>query len=132
MSTRPDPLLEAAQRARKHAYAPYSEFFVGAALQTEDGSIFTGVNVEIASFGLSLCAERVAASAAIASGHRAFTAITVVGPADAHTAPCGACRQFLAEFNAAMIVTYGIPGGTAQATLSELLPDAFKAETLLA
>ncbi|MDQ6825739.1 MAG: cytidine deaminase [Candidatus Eremiobacteraeota bacterium] len=117
---------------RAQAYAPYSEFFVGAALQTADDSIFTGVNVENASLGLSMCAERVAACAAVTAGHRVFRAIAVAGPVGTHTAPCGSCRQFLAEFNFEMSVTYSVPGGAAHVALSELLPDSFKGETLRA
>ncbi len=128
MLTESEALLNAARRARQKAYAPYSKFLVGAALQTEDGSIFTGANVENASLGLSLCAERVAACTAVAAGHRQFKAIAVAGPAGVRAAPCGACRQFLAEFSAAMRVTYSIAGAAVNTTLGELIPDRFGAD----
>ena len=91
-------LVRQAWETREHAHAPYSRFFVGAALLTADGRIFTGCNVENLSYGLTICAERVAVGSAIAAGARDFTALAVV--ADTHTpvSPCGACRQVLAEF----------------------------------
>src|SRR5919106_5668640 len=92
-----DKLMRAALDAQQRAFCPYSNFPVGAALRTAGGTIYQGVNVENASFGLTICAERVAASAAIAAGEREFAAIAVASRGG--VTPCGACRQFLAEFN---------------------------------
>jgi cytidine deaminase len=91
-------LVAAARRAREHAHAPYSTFKVGAALETADGQVFTGCNIENATYGLTICAERVAIFKAISEGHRAFTRIAVVADTTAPTPPCGACRQILWEF----------------------------------
>jgi cytidine deaminase len=91
-------LVAAARQAREHAHAPFSRFKVGAALETADGRIITGVNIENASYGLTLCAERVAIFKAISDGHRAFTRIAVVADTADPTPPCGACRQILWEF----------------------------------
>lgn len=124
---------EAVARARENrnrAYAPYSKFTVGAALITEDGTIFHGVNVENASYGLGICAERTAAVSAVAAGHRAFKAIAVAGPESTVTAPCGACRQFLNEFNPELVVAYTTPDGVTVTTLDRLLPDAFGPKNL--
>ena len=92
----PKTLLESAVEARKNAHSKYSKFSVGSALLTEDGSVFLGCNVENASYGLTICAERVALTSAVAAGHKYFQAIAIV--ADSLAAPCGACRQVLAEF----------------------------------
>jgi cytidine deaminase len=122
-------LLARAREARSHAYAPYSRFPVGAALLAEDGRIFTGCNVENASFGLTNCAERVAVGKAVSEGVRRFRAVAVVGPVDdAPCAPCGSCRQVLLEFGAgAAVVTPDpvAPGGVRITTVGGLLPDAF-------
>ena len=91
-------LVAAARRAREHAHAAYSTFKVGAALETADGQVFTGCNIENATYGLTICAERVAIFKAISEGHRAFTRIAVVADTTAPTPPCGACRQILWEF----------------------------------
>ena len=127
----PDDLLAIAAAAREHAYAPYSAFRVGAALETADGTIVTGVNVENASYGLSICAERSAFVRAIAQGHRAFKQIAVAGPEGALTSPCGACRQFMAEFDPALPVTFTGPGGAVRTTLEALLPHSFGPNSLV-
>lgn len=126
--TDPAALLEAARRARTHAHAPYSGYAVGAAVQTEDG-IFSGCNVENASYGLSLCAERAAVAAAVQAGRRRILAVAVAAAGEALPYPCGACRQVLAEFADPDTPVYldGVaPGGTPfTSTLGALLPHAF-------
>jgi cytidine deaminase len=118
-------LLAFAREAQEKAYAPYSGFRVGAAVFA-GGEIFQGCNVENAAFGSTVCAERGAAMAAVLAGNTFFDSIAVVGDSQDPTVPCGACRQFLAEFNPDMRV---VMGGTEDyvrtATLDELLPDAF-------
>jgi cytidine deaminase len=93
-----DELLHNAWEARERAYAPYSHFAVGAALLTTDGRIFTGCNVENISYGLTICAERVAVGTAIAAGYRNFVGLAVVADTTTPVSPCGACRQVLSEF----------------------------------
>lgn len=93
-----DPLVEAARRAREHAVARFSGFKVGAALETADGTIIGGCNVENATYGLTVCAERVAMFKALSEGHREFRRVAVVADTEAPTPPCGACRQILWEF----------------------------------
>jgi cytidine deaminase len=122
-----DDLIQAALDAQQRAYCPYSDFPVGAALQTACGQIFQGVNVENASFGLTNCAERVAAGAAVAAGEREFTAIAVVSRGG--VSPCGACRQFLAEFNPDLpivMVDSLDPSQVRETTLDLLLPGRFE------
>jgi cytidine deaminase len=122
-----DDLIQAALDAQQRAYCPYSDFPVGAALQTASGQIFQGVNVENASFGLTNCAERVAAGAAVAAGEREFTAIAVVSRGG--VSPCGACRQFLAEFNPDLpivMVDSLDPSQVRETTLDLLLPGRFE------
>ncbi|HUY41867.1 MAG TPA: cytidine deaminase [Candidatus Dormibacteraeota bacterium] len=123
-------LIAAARAARANAYAPYSHFAVGAAVETLDGTVITGANVENASYGLSICAERAALVRAVAEGHRGFRAVAVAGPEDATIAPCGACRQFIAEFDSAMPVAFTSPSGVVETTLAELLPYPFTPEAL--
>ena len=127
-------LLDQAIQARRHAYAPYSNFPVGAALLAEDGRVFTGVNVENASYGLTICAERGAVAKAYSEGARHFRAIAVVGPEDTVAcAPCGACRQVLAEVDPELPVIMPAEGGdVAVTTMRELLPGAFLSERLRA
>ena len=120
-------LISAARDVRRQAYAPYSQFAVGAALLTASGEIFVGCNVENVSFGLTICAERAAIGCAIANGQTDFAAIAVVTDSASPALPCGACRQFLAEFNAALpIYTVGREGVSHSWLLSELLPSPFE------
>ena len=120
-------LIAAAQAARRKAYAPYSKFHVGAALLSKSGKVYTGCNVENASYGLTICAERVAITKAVSEGHRQFQAIAVIAPSTS-LSPCGACRQVLAEFGE-LVVVCADSRNTAKFRLyllSELLPHAFK------
>jgi cytidine deaminase len=122
-----DDLIHAALDAQKRAFCPYSNFPVGAALRTASGRIFEGVNVENASFGLTICAERVAASAAVAAGEREFAQIAVVSRTG--VSPCGACRQFLAEFNPNLpivMIDSLQPNLVYETTLDVLLPGRFE------
>lgn len=118
-------LLAFAREAQERAYAPYSNFRVGAAIFA-GGEIYQGCNAENAAYGSSLCAERAAAMAAVLAGNTFFDAIAVVGDSEDPTVPCGACRQFLAEFNPEMrVVMGGQLTHVSTARLDELLPDAF-------
>ncbi len=121
-------LLQAAAEARKQAYAKYSNFLVGAALLANDGSVFLGCNVENSSFGLTICAERTAVTAAVTAGQRNFRAIALV--TERPTAPCGACRQVLAEFCGndfpIHLASAEDLGKVKEFTLGELLPEAFR------
>jgi cytidine deaminase len=118
-----DRLAVAAWQARDRAYAPYSSFRVGAALRTKSGQIFTGCNVENLSFGLTICAERVAIGTAVAAGETEFEAVVVVAESSEPVSPCGACRQVMAEFGSDIRVTSLNREGTAfQTTVGELLP----------
>lgn len=117
--------IQAAREVREHAYAPYSNFKVGAALVAEDGQVFTGCNVENLSFGLTMCAERVAIGKAIAAGVRRFTAVAVVADTEKPVSPCGACRQVLAEFAPDLkIILSTLDGKVEEFSLSELFPRA--------
>lgn len=122
-------LLRAAAQAGRSAYCPYSRFRVGAALRCCDGTVFTGCNVENASYGLTICAERAALFAAVAAGHRAFTVLAIVADAPHPPTPCGACRQVLSEFCDPQfpIVTATAADTEAFQTrlLGTLLPEAF-------
>ena len=120
-------LLAAAKDAREQAYAPYSKFLVGAALLTDDGQIISGCNVENASYGLTICAERNAVFAAVTQGHRQFQAIALATVGGA--TPCGACRQVLAEFCddlPILIVDVDQPDRVTETSLAVLLPGRFK------
>ncbi len=120
-------LIAAALEARDRAYAPYSKFAVGAALLTESGNVYLGCNVENCSYGLTICAERVAASAAVTAGDRKFTALALA--LKGAGTPCGACRQFLAEFNPRLpivIVDADDAGRFVEMNLESLLPGRFE------
>lgn len=127
-----DALRQAAVRAQANAYAPYSKFDVGAALLTDDGRVFTGANVENASYGLSQCAERSAVGAAISAGARRFVALAIVAPGPRPSSPCGTCRQVLAEFPPSFEVrSYSSSGASLESTVAELLPHVFDKSQLL-
>ena len=119
-------LVEAARRARKHAYSPYSGVKIGAAVLTSEGEVFSGSNVENASYGLSCCAERTAIFKAVSEGKRDIVAIAVVGKSEDFTKPCGACRQVMVEFNPRMkVLRRGIDGFSEDGTAESLLPAHF-------
>lgn len=119
-------LVERAWAARKQSYSPYSKFAVGAALLTESGEVYSGCNVENISFSLTICAERCAVAAAIQAGHRKFSGIAIVADTKGMVLPCGACRQFLAEFQPSLpIHTVGRDGASRSWLLSDLLPSPF-------
>ncbi len=125
-------LISAALDARENAYAPYSNFFVGAALETADGKIYTGCNIESASFSGTVCAERVALFKAVSEGETKFSAIAVVGGGEDGTndycAPCGICRQVLSEFcdDDMIVILARELDDYEETTLGELLPRAFR------
>jgi len=124
-------LLEAARAARQHAHAAFSNFRVGAALETADGEIITGCNVENATYGLTICAERVAVFKAISEGYRSFTRVAVVADTAEPTPPCGACRQILWEFGGDLEVILGnLNEEKARYQLKDLLPYPFDARLL--
>ncbi|MCC6590427.1 MAG: cytidine deaminase [Bryobacterales bacterium] len=121
-----DPLTQAAIGARAHAHAPYSNFHVGAALETDDGRIFTGCNVESASYGLTMCAERVAAFHAVSQGARIFKRIAVATGVAKPAPPCGACRQVIWDLCGDIDVILVSANGTTETfRLSQLLPRPF-------
>jgi cytidine deaminase len=124
-------LVAAARRAREHADAAFSKFRVGAALETGDGTIITGCNIENATYGLTICAERVAMFKALSEGHRVFMRLAIVADTDAPTPPCGACRQVLWEFGGNLeiqLANLSEEKGTHQ--LKDLLPLPFDARLL--
>ena len=124
-------LLAAARRARRYARATYSNFKVGAALATPGGAIISGCNVENASYGLGLCAERVAMFKALSEGHRRFTRIAIVADTEAPTPPCGACRQILWEFGGDLeIHLANLSAAKGSYRLKDLLPLPFDARLL--
>ena len=123
----PTELIDTATKTLNNAHAPYSGYRVGAALLCTDGTVFTGCNVENASFGLTNCAERTALFSAISAGQRDFSAIAISSSEAPAPFPCGACRQVLAEFcGPDFTVHIGITGGFETTTLGELLPHSFK------
>jgi cytidine deaminase len=124
-------LLQAALDARANAHAPFSKFRVGAAIEDADGRIFTGCNVENATYGLTICAERVAVFKAISEGARKFTRIAVAADTDVLTPPCGACRQILWEFcGDAELTLVNLQGKAESFRLSEIFPRPFDASFL--
>ena len=126
-----DKLIQAAIQMLERAYIPYSHFPVGAALECEDGSVYTGCNVENASYGLCICAERTAAVKAVSEGKRKFRRIVIAGNSDDYCTPCGACRQFLYEFAPEMeVICLNRKREVMKTTLKELLPHGFGPEHL--
>ena len=126
-----DRLVEAATSVRARAWAPYSGFAVGAAILDSDGCVHVGCNVENASYGLSVCAERHAVAAAVAAGAEVLGAVAVVTDSSPPASPCGACRQVLAEFGDFPIVLVNLAGERKITNVGELLPNAFGRDTLV-
>jgi len=125
-------LIKEAEKARKKAYTPYSKFQVGAAVLCADGKIFTGCNIENASFGLAICAERVAIFKAISEGPIKIEAIAVIGDTDTPCSPCGACRQVISEFGEDIpLIMANLKGDVKIKKIKELLPEAFGKKDLL-
>lgn len=124
-------LLARAQEAQQHAYVPYSRYRVGAALLTASGKVYGGCNIENASYGLTICAERTALFKAISEGERDFTALAVMVDGEALASPCGACRQVMAELGRSMRCILGNGHGDYKVTtVADLLPDGFGAENI--
>ena len=124
-------LIAAAQRARLQSVAPFSNFLVGAAVRTENGKVYTGCNIESASYGLTVCAERVAIWKALSEGERHFTELAVVADTESLTPPCGTCRQIIWEFaKSASIIFANLKGETETFQIRDLLPRAFDARFL--
>ena len=131
MSEDLQPLIEVAKQARLQSVAPFSDFKVGAAVRTESGKVYSGCNVESASYGLTVCAERVAIWKALSEGERKFTELAVVADTDTLTPPCGTCRQIIWEFaRGAKIVFANLAGQSELFNITELLPHAFDARFL--
>ncbi len=118
-------LIKKAKEAKEKAYAPYSGFKVGAAVEAESGIIYTGCNVENSSFGLSMCAERIAIFKAVSEGERKFKKIAVVANTKGPVSPCGACRQVMSEFGNFDVILANDDGEIEQTTVDQLLPGAF-------
>ena len=126
-----DALINAARRARELAFAPFSKFKVGAALETDGGEVITGCNIENSTYGLTICAERVAVFKAVSEGHRAFRRIAVVADTREPTPPCGPCRQILWEFAGDIeIILANLERETGRYQLKDLLPLPFDARLL--
>ena len=118
-------LMDCAIKARENAYSPYSHFAVGAALLCEDGTLYEGCNIENASYGLTNCAERTAIFKAVSEGHIKFKALAVVADTEGPCAPCGACRQVMAEFKIPLIIMGNSMGNIKIVTMEKLLPFSF-------
>ena len=118
-------LMDCAKKARENAYSPYSHFAVGAALLCEDGTLYEGCNIENASYGLTNCAERTAIFKAVSEGHIKFKALAVVADTEGPCAPCGACRQVVAEFKIPIIIMGNLMGNVKIVTIEEVLPFSF-------
>jgi cytidine deaminase len=125
-----DRLVLAARGMQEHAYCPYSNYRVGAALEAQDGTVFLGCNVENASYGLTICAERAAVFAAVGAGARRFRRIVIATDSEPPGPPCGACRQVLAEFGSELEVESVGPSQSKRWRIGELLPDAFGKDLL--
>ena len=123
-------LMKIARKARQNAYAPYSHFAVGAALLAESGRVYTGCNIENASYGLTCCAERNAIFAAVGAGERIFKMLAVAADSPEPVAPCGACRQVIAEFGIPLVVMGNLKEATKTMTAEELLPYGFGQESM--
>lgn len=118
-------LMDCSIKARENAYSPYSHFAVGATLLCEDGTLYEGCNIENASYGLTNCAERTAIFKAVSEGHIKFKALAVVADTEGPCAPCGACRQVMAEFKIPLIIMGNLMGNIKIVTIEELLPFSF-------
>ena len=118
-------LMDCAIKARENTYSPYSHFAVGAALLCEDGTLYEGCNIENASYGLTNCAERTAIFKAVSEGHIKFKALAVVADTEGPCAPCGACRQVMAEFKIPLVIMGNLMGNIKIVTIEELLPFSF-------
>ncbi len=118
-------LVRIAKKARENAYAPYSKFKVGAALETKTGKIYTGANVENSSFGLSMCAERIAIFKAVSEGEREFKRLAIVADTKDVVFPCGACRQVMSEFGNFEVILSNLKEKVKLTSVEELLPGAF-------
>ncbi len=124
-------ILDHAKQAQKKAVAPFSKFMVGAALQTKSGKIYSGCNIEVSSYGLTICAERVAIFKAISEGESEFTTIAITANTKEFCPPCGACRQVLIEFAPDLtIILLNNQGKTKQTKIADLLPEAFNKDFL--
>jgi cytidine deaminase len=131
MTSMTDPLIDAARAARRHARAPYSRFAVGAAIETSAGRIITGCNIENATFGLTLCAERVAVFKAVSEGHDRFRRIAIVADTERPTPPCGPCRQILWELAGDIeVILANLQEEKGRYRLGQLLPLPFDARML--
>ena len=126
-----DQLIETAKAARLQSVAPFSKFLVGAAVKTKAGKVYTGCNIESASYGLTVCGERVAIWKALSEGEREFSELAIVADTESLTPPCGTCRQIIHEFcGNATVVLSNLRGETETCTIDELLPRAFDARFL--
>ncbi|MFM9903084.1 MAG: cytidine deaminase [Pyrinomonadaceae bacterium] len=131
MSVSDDELIKAATAVRENAYAPFSNFRVGSAIETEDSEIISGCNIESASYGLTVCAERVAVWKAISHGKRKITRIAVVADTEELTPPCGVCRQIIWEFGGDIpVLLANLKGKTETVQMKDLLPRAFDTKFL--